>query len=475
MNCNYNVPVIPPNLRREETIVQIADTLEYLSNVTNDIFNRINNRIESNTRKLASIQERVNIADSKVEKLAGEKKAIQIFSSSKYPAANLNQKYISIFGKDDKIQPKHTKFKYKETVNTKEEPSDRLEYYHVKSKNTPADYETKGLGKIPEDIEFFTDLLLYNTGKNLYQDYITLDPLENSEIPKQNNQSYKSNIEDAPVSITDQTTLRSSDEDSYFYSPDLGEVPSLEVPLDLPDLPGIADDLRYEAAEESFGIAPSILTPSDLKRLPDTNITHIDNFENHTIDKTNSDLSEVDTIQDKPLPEIKKEVKPQPQVDVFNKVVDPPQQNIDINIKSEVDNNVPEKTETPETNISTNKKQDIEVAKSKMKLDLPISNDNAHATLMEAIRKTGGIQNAKLRPISPKTSDVSKTGGDLMADLHAKLSLRRKGISGAKSAENAPIDATSTLARMAELIPPPALVSSSGGETDDTDDDDWDD
>ncbi len=37
----YNVPVILPDLRKEESYRQIVDALEYLDAVSNDIFNRI--------------------------------------------------------------------------------------------------------------------------------------------------------------------------------------------------------------------------------------------------------------------------------------------------------------------------------------------------------------------------------------------------------------------------------------------------
>lgn len=37
----YNVPVILPDLRKEESYHQIVDALEYLDAVANDIFSRI--------------------------------------------------------------------------------------------------------------------------------------------------------------------------------------------------------------------------------------------------------------------------------------------------------------------------------------------------------------------------------------------------------------------------------------------------
>ena len=43
---NYNMPVILPDLRREESYHQIVDALEYLDAVSNDVFNRISCRYD---------------------------------------------------------------------------------------------------------------------------------------------------------------------------------------------------------------------------------------------------------------------------------------------------------------------------------------------------------------------------------------------------------------------------------------------
>lgn len=47
--------------------------------------------------------------------------------------------------------------------------------------------------------------------------------------------------------------------------PDLGQVPEIDVPSYLPDLPGIADDLMY-SADLGPGIAPS--APGTMPELP---------------------------------------------------------------------------------------------------------------------------------------------------------------------------------------------------------------
>jgi WAS family protein 1 len=46
-------------------------------------------------------------------------------------------------------------------------------------------------------------------------------------------------MEAAPISISQREILDHPARENYFYSPGLGEVPQIDVPLDLPDLPGI--------------------------------------------------------------------------------------------------------------------------------------------------------------------------------------------------------------------------------------------
>ena len=45
-------------------------------------------------------------------------------------------------------------------------------------------------------------------------------------------------MEAAPISISQREVLEHPTGETYFYSPGLGEVPQIDVPLDLPDLPG---------------------------------------------------------------------------------------------------------------------------------------------------------------------------------------------------------------------------------------------
>lgn len=61
--------------------------------------------------------------------------------------------------------------------------------------------------------------------------------------------------------------------ENYFYVPDLGQVPEIDVPSYLPDLPGIADDLMY-SADLGPGFAPSGAVNTPIPELPSFGTEH---------------------------------------------------------------------------------------------------------------------------------------------------------------------------------------------------------
>jgi len=82
----------------------------------------------------------------------------------------------------------------------------------------------------------------------------------------------------------------------------------------------------------------------------------------------------------------------------------------------------------------------------------PPTVDDGRATLMEAIRKAGGTEKAGLKSAKERKrrrkakkeeedqvpAATGGDGGDLLGDLHAALSRRRKGISGRQDKDELP-------------------------------------
>lgn len=273
----YTVPIIQSDLRREEAIHQISDALQYLQKISNDIFNRVSQNVESNQTRLRSISDRINLAQAKITKIKGSKKATKVFSSAKYPAPDRLQDYVSIFtGADGSTLQKRPRYKIHSKLKPLDEKAaqEKVKLYHVCLKTTSREDNEmeEGLGRLPRNINSISSLLLFNTTENPYKKYVLLDPLAGA-VTKTHTALETEKEEkpfDAPLSITKREQLERRTIENYFYVPDLGQVPEIDVPSYLPDLPGIADDLMY-SADLGPGIAPSV-PGSNMPELPSFNI-----------------------------------------------------------------------------------------------------------------------------------------------------------------------------------------------------------
>ena len=170
----YSVPTIPPDLRREETILQIADSLDYLEKVANDVFTRISNRVAENRTKLQQVNDRVSLAQARVDKLKGSNKATKVFASSKYPAESEEQNYSTLFSTTDGIKAprrKHYKVQSKHPATDERVLREKLQFFNVhlntKSKKD-VDDKGEGLGGLPRSVPSVSSLLLFNTSENPY-------------------------------------------------------------------------------------------------------------------------------------------------------------------------------------------------------------------------------------------------------------------------------------------------------------------
>nr|CAI5837995.1 unnamed protein product [Callosobruchus analis] len=437
MDFKYSVPIIPHNLSQNETVIQIAEVLDHLSNLTDTIFQHVNNKLEIDHTRLSNISQRLDVVKDKVNKLRGVKKAVLVFSSSRYPASDVNKDYVSVFHDIHPVEIKRHKVKLKNVSLIPHEPLEKLHIYHV-SDICESDQKIDNAGNIQTNIQYVNDMS--TCGNNIFRNLpITKSPASTSDILE---------IDDAPHSISERSILNKSitKSQNFFYTPSIGEVPSLDVPLDLPDLPGIPDDLHYDNKEESIYIAPSMLISSTF--IEDIDLPKVDN------DSTNIQVIEQEIL---PAPIMQEELPKPPAIE-----------------------EVPIPQETPKVEKMVSKHVEKTIEDSQIdskeidaKLQPPVIID-ARSNLMEAIRNIGGVGKAKLRHVGD-TKEVTSTpvakSGDLMTDLFNKLSMRRKGISGAKQAPENP-DPGLTLGKIAAMIPPPEPKDDL--ESTSNDDEDWD-
>jgi WAS family protein 1 len=374
--------------------------------------------------------------EDKVLKLTGINKSIKVYCSSKYPAPVRNEYYEYDIKHVEITQPP-VKVKYKPLPPEKLSLKEKLKFYHIKDRSTALRknqdvFPFEGLGGLPEDISSVSSLLLFNTNQNLYKNYKLVDPLSISFKERENvdGKPETTVIEPAPSSIglNDKTGYKF--DRNFFYSPLLQDVPQIEAPLDLPHLPGIAGDLRYSIdhpnIEEKLEERVSSNAELQVEEVP----TIVD------------DLPKLSTSKESSVP-----IPPPPPPPVAPPPPPPPPP-------------LPLVVDEPSLPQPQQTQRDLSPIQ-------PAS--DSRADLMAAIRKAGGAVKAKLKSVSETATSseeptVKKTGNNLMDDLHAKLQMRRKGISGKVDTGEGMMD------RVLSMIPPPPPANKEPEETDE----EWD-
>uniref|UniRef100_A0A8C8IAD1 WAS protein family homolog 1 n=1 Tax=Oncorhynchus tshawytscha TaxID=74940 RepID=A0A8C8IAD1_ONCTS len=436
----YSVPLIQSDLRREEAVHQIADTLLYLETISTDIFTRVSESVERNRCQLQSVTDRIRLAQARVNKIKGSKKATKVFSSAKYPAPERLQDYSSIFsGATDPASQTRPRYRIQAKLRPLDDKAlqEKLCYYPVcvSSKKRSEDETEEGLGGLPRNISSVSSLLLFNTTENLYKKYVFLDPLAGAVTKTHTTLETEKQEKpfDAPLSITKREQLERQTAESYFYVPDLGQVPEIDVPSYLPDLPGIADDLSY-SQDLGPGIAPSG---------PTHTFPELPSFSGEDMPGSQFQVAVPPPPPPPPPPTTRAHTYPHPSP--WSPPPPPPPP--------------PEPANSPaDTSTAPVVGAPSEVVES-----------NSRASLLESIRNAGGIGKAKLRNVKERKMEKKKqkeqeqvvaaaSGGDFMSDLFNKLAMRRKGISGkgpvGGDSGEGPAGSGSAFARMSDVIPP---------------------
>lgn len=433
INKEATVPLLPYDLGYEETVLQLIKSLDCLDKVVDCVFGHVGGNINSQKSEIVKLNDKLNNVANKVQKLSSIKKSIQVYSSSKYPATHLHKDYEYSYDFDVKsdivknIQVVHQ-------ICVSNNPSDKLKFYHInndaKKISNKDIFQTKGLGGLPDDVKYLNSLLLFNSNENLYKNYSLSNPYR---VKKTTSNEVKNIDENINKPVFTLPLNETENQFNYSYTPVSEEVPSIDVPADLPDLPGIAGDVMCFNEVENIEAAV-VCQLSNVVDLPS--------------------FDELDNLKD-------------------NEIITEDSKSI---VQEIVESNFEQSSDF--TSIQ-NQTENIESINSSVKNDQTMNkmydnNDNRHSVLMDEIRNAGGLQKAKLRSVSDRKTDdeIVPPGGGLMADLHKKLAMRRKGISGNNKQNDGGLEGV--FYRMASTMLPPNESESEADVEDDTEGD-WDD
>lgn len=438
VNKEAYIPLLPYDLGYEETILQLIKSLDCLDKVVECVYEHVQGNINSQKSEIVKLSKKLNNITNKVQLLSNTKKSIQVYSSSKYPATNLQKDYEYCYDFDiksdiiDNINVVHQ-------ICVSNDPSDKLKFYNVddqnkklfKNKNI---IQMKGLGKLPDDINYINSLLLFNSNANLYKNYVLSNPYKVKISPTTKQVEKVQNINNPVFTLPLNDT---ENQFNYSYTPEYEEGPLIDVPADLPDLPGIAGDvLCFKNKEEEIVNKPVVCNPSSVVDLPS--------------------FDELDDIKIN-------EIAPDILIPTEQEIIQPAERELStvVSTQNNIDQNI--------KNIDNSVKKDQNVNKTLN------DNINTHSVLMDEIRNAGGLQKAKLRSVVDRktNNETMPTGEGLMADLHKKLAMRRQGISGNNKQNDGSLEGV--IYRMASTMIPPSHESESEADVDDDTEGDWDD
>ena len=444
----YSVPVILPDLRKEESIQQLVNALEYLDAVANDIFNRISSRVAENRDQLTGLNNRINVAQAKIDKLrTSSTKATRVFATPKYPAPKSISHYQSVFHDVHpgmhRVQKAKANFTSRvpevtqEALTAKRKPPYILKLEKKKKFREGVvvdDLEQigEGLGSVPRHIESVSSLLLFNTSENPYKKYVILDPLSGAQTKTREAVDQENQLPDAPESILKGEMLERGPQDSTIYQPIMADLPELEVPLSLPTLTHVAVDETY-IADLGPSIAPS---------LANTTVPDLPNLAEPSSVATTDILPEPSSGPPPPPGPATAPPPPPPPPPVAAAAPPPPPP-----------------------------PQDSDDSDSGEGGDEPLVEGDARASLMDAIRKAGGASKAGLASSKQRKKERKKkkeeadSPGDLLNDLSAALGRRRKAMSGGGKKDDAPsLGGGSMMDKISAMIPPPPGPGEGGSD-----------
>lgn len=460
----YSVPIILPDLRKEESYLQIVDALEYLDAVANDVFNRISCRVAENRDQLVQINNRILTSQAKIDKLrSASTKAARVFSSPKYPAPAATTDYRTIY---QDVNPMLHKVRKNRIQIESRLPEVNREVLLAKSKPLASIPRTnrrrgqnqfrgggnpetgEGLGSLPRYLPSVSSLLLFNTAENPYKKYVLLDPLQGAKTKTRDKVEEESELSDAPITITQGEELGRAAQDSMMYVPLMPELSQLDVPEMLPQLQYVASDVFY-SADVGASIAPSLAANvPDLPNLADPDAPA-------AVTVASGDAGVAAASAEEPqLPPPSAPAPPPP----------PPP---------------PTVAAPPLPSVGGGESSDEDEEEGEG--GAPEAGDG-RANLMAAIRKAGGASKAglkkgkksKRKAKAKKEEESSPT--DLLGDLSAALGRRRKAMSGRDKAKEASsredrkeehnLGGGSMMDNISKMIPAPpgGNLTDSGGE-----------
>lgn len=93
----YEVALVNGDLSSPQTLSDVFYTLESLSKTIDEVFGRIEQRLEEEKNRLTQVNDRAGVCSEKVKLVEGSNQATTIFSTAKFPAPKTLPTFQTLF------------------------------------------------------------------------------------------------------------------------------------------------------------------------------------------------------------------------------------------------------------------------------------------------------------------------------------------------------------------------------------------
>lgn len=310
----YDIQIIQPDLRHEETIIQIANAFNVLQQVIADVFDKVDDRIKANAKTVNEIDSRIDRINRRIDQLANDYESVEIQSPYDYPAEKIIQDIpmtLTLSNRKGVTFNRQYNVKSGPDSNISKTYEKKIQFYYVRqpkhttssagsvsSKETHTHYMESGLGSVPSYVDSVNAFLLFNKSENVFDKKKNLRKFEQSAVRHYDpvlNDSPGEIMEKAPVSITSRQLLNMRIRKNLFMATQWNDDEQIDIPIMLPDVSGIKDKKKkkiVKAADEKIVEEPKIV---ETKSVPKEEPVQ-------TLDNQNEPESSSTVVDSAPIP-----------------------------------------------------------------------------------------------------------------------------------------------------------------------------
>jgi WAS protein family homolog 1 len=187
--------IVSHDLREEEALHAMLDSLSHLSNLASTIMGSVSTRIREEKTNLDALRTRISTAHEKIKRLEGTPRPTRVFSSAKFPVSDgcgiytplLAERPFAPLVEAEGLSAEHpppVQRRIRSSPTSAGAGSDfstPLSLISISPKPSAgadaARLGREGLGRLPRGLPSVSAMLLFNTSENPYRTYAELDNL----------------------------------------------------------------------------------------------------------------------------------------------------------------------------------------------------------------------------------------------------------------------------------------------------------